>query len=90
MRILRRKAEPAANVEPGRGAAAAPSTPSTPSPRTWNLWELERLVEELNGGARAEERALLLLYLREFAEPSGQLPSEFDPLVRDAFPEVVS
>jgi hypothetical protein len=90
VRILRRKAEPAENVKPRRGAAAVSSTPSTPSPKTWNLWELERLAEELNGGARAEERALLLLYLREFAEPSGQLPAEFDSLVRDAFREIVS
>ena len=33
----------------------------------------------------AEERALLLLHLREFADASGDLPVEFDSLVRDAF-----
>jgi hypothetical protein len=56
------------------------------TPRVWNIWELERLAEELNGDAAAEEeRALLLLHLREFAEASGDLPVEFDPLVRDAF-----
>jgi hypothetical protein len=56
-----------------------------PSPRAWNLWELERLAEELNGDSRAEERSLLLMHMREFADPSGDLPLEFDPLVRDAF-----
>jgi hypothetical protein len=54
-------------------------------PRRWNLWELERLAEEMNGDSRAEERTLLLLHLREFADSSGNLPPEFDPLVRDAF-----
>ena len=33
----------------------------------------------------AEERTLLLLHLREFADASGDLPVEFDSLVRDAF-----
>jgi|SRR5919204_3618312 hypothetical protein len=56
-----------------------------PRPRAWNLWELERLAEEMNGDSRAEERALLLLHLRDFADASGKLPPEFDPLVREAF-----
>ncbi len=56
------------------------------TPRVWNIWELERLAGELNGDVAAEEeRALLLLHLREFADASGDLPVEFDPLVRDAF-----
>ena len=55
------------------------------TPRSWNLWELERLAEGLNGDAAAEERTFLLLHLREFADASGDLPVEFDPLVRDAF-----
>jgi hypothetical protein len=52
----------------------------------WNLWELERLAETMNGDdIAAEERTLLLMHLREFADASGDLPVEFDPLVRDAF-----
>ena len=39
----------------------------------------------MNGDAAAEERTLLLVHLREFADPSGDLPVEFDALVRDAF-----
>lgn len=80
--------------EPPEGRAAprqepAAESPSSPeeAPRAWNLWELERLAEELNGGSRAEERALLLLHLRNVADSSGHLPAEFDPLVREAFGE---
>ena len=39
----------------------------------------------MDGDAAAEERALLLVHLREFADASGDLPVEFDELVRDAF-----
>jgi hypothetical protein len=39
----------------------------------------------MNGDARAEERTLLLLHMREFSDAAGNLPLEFDPLVRDAF-----
>ena len=39
----------------------------------------------MDGDAAAEERALLLVHLREFANASGDLPVEFDGLVRDAF-----
>ena len=67
-------------------AAERPGSPGE-APRAWNLWELERLAQELNGGSRAEERALLLLHLRDFADASGHLPVEFDPLVREAFGE---
>jgi DNA-directed RNA polymerase specialized sigma24 family protein len=76
------EAEPASQPEP----RAAPE----PGPKAWNLWELERLAEELNGGPQAEERALLLLHLREFADPSGGLPPEFDRLVRDAFGDALA
>jgi hypothetical protein len=55
------------------------------TPRTWNLWELESLAEGMNGDARAEERTLLLLHMREFSDAAGNLPLEFDPLVRDVF-----
>lgn len=64
--------------QPGPGAA-------TEGRRAWNLWELDRLAREMNGDDRAEERRLLLLHLRDFADASGQLPAEFDPLVREVF-----
>jgi hypothetical protein len=57
-----------------------------PTPRVWNLWQLEELAAT-SGGApeKAEERAILLLHLRRFASPAGELPTEFDPLVRETF-----
>jgi hypothetical protein len=65
--------------------------PKNDGPREWNLWELERAAREHASGdvARDEERAYLLMYLREFAGPDGVLPADFDSLVRDAFSEVL-
>lgn len=56
-------------------------------PRQWNVWELERLTRESSGLdlAEDEERRFLLLYLREFADPNGVLPIDFDGLVRESF-----
>ena len=60
-------------------------------PREWNVWELERRARERAGvdTARDEEWGYLLLYLREFASPEGTLPRDFDPLVRESFPELI-
>jgi hypothetical protein len=57
-------------------------------PREWNVWELERLVRER--GAEDEERAYLLVYLRDFATPEGTLPVDFDGLVRESFGELLT
>jgi outer membrane biosynthesis protein TonB len=78
--------------------AVAPPEPQTvvaigvsAVPRQWNLWELERLTRESAGDdvVRDEERQFLLMYLREFADSDGQLPVDFDGLVRDSFGELV-
>ena len=55
--------------------------------REWNVWELERLArdETRRSPARAQEWSYLFLYLRQFAEPGGALPTEFDGLVRESF-----
>lgn len=60
--------------------------------RQWNVWELERLARaaQSRSPARAEELGFLLGYLREFASPDGLLPPDFDALVRESFPELVS
>src|ERR671930_635961 len=67
-----------------------PALPLNEEPREWNLWELERAAREhaSDDVARNEERAYLLMYLREFAGPDGMLPADFDGLVRDAFGEL--
>jgi hypothetical protein len=62
------------------------------APTRWNLWELEQVAVASEGldPARDEERALLLLTLRQFAASSGELPREFDTLVRDVFGAALS
>jgi hypothetical protein len=57
----------------------------TRGPRTWNLWELERLAREEFEGEALEESQYLFIHLRQFARADGQLPLEFDELVRDSF-----
>ncbi len=60
-------------------------------PRQWNIWDLERLTREAAGGDTIldEERSFLLMYLRDFAGPDGELPIDFDGLVRDSFGALV-
>jgi len=55
--------------------------------REWNVWELERLAREeaRQSPARRDELSFLLLHLRRFATPGGDLPREFDGLVRESF-----
>lgn len=60
----------------------------TAPPREWNLWELERAVRDT--GERHEEWSALLIHLREFANADGDLPLEFDGLVRESFGNVVA
>jgi hypothetical protein len=57
------------------------------TPREWNVWDLERIADEQEGQnpTRDEERAVLLMSLRQFANASGDLPVDFDPLIREAF-----
>lgn len=76
-----------APAEHGFAPSRRPAGPSeaAESRRAWNLWELDRLAREMDGDDRADERRLLLLHLRDFADASGQLPAEFDPLVREVF-----
>jgi hypothetical protein len=94
--------EPEAEPDPAPAPiAVAPEPAREPStvvpigvgagPRQWNLWDLERLTREHLGGdvVQDEERQFLLMYLREFADSDGQLPLDFDGLVRDSFGELV-
>jgi hypothetical protein len=71
--------------EPEPAPPVVPFVRRDTTPRNWNIWDLERLADKMNGDAAAEERMLLLVHLREFASASGDLPAEFDGLVRDAF-----
>jgi hypothetical protein len=60
-------------------------------PQRWNLWELERIARDQSGPdpLRDEERSFLLMYLREFADADGVLPTSFDGVVREAFGDVL-
>jgi hypothetical protein len=83
--------QPVSEPEPARQDSLPPGVvefPSRPSQRReWNLWELERLAREevRRDPARRDEWAYLFLHLRRFASADGNLPSEFDPLVRETF-----
>jgi hypothetical protein len=74
-----------------RAQATPPPPPPEPvpvparAPRAWNLWELQRAVRAAADDARHEEWAALLIHLREFANADGNLPLEFDALVRESF-----
>jgi hypothetical protein len=78
--------EPEPETEP-----AVAYLPVSREPREWNLWELERAARDHAGDdvVQNEERAYLLVYLREFAGPDGMLPADFDGLVRDAFGDLL-
>lgn len=94
--------EPEPEPEPAR--VPEPTPPAEPEPRVvaltprslgvpqrWNLWELERVAREQSGtdAARDEERSFLLMYLREFADADGVLPTSFDGIVRESFGDVL-
>lgn len=57
----------------------------------WNIWQLERLLaaQAKPDPERDYERSMMLVYLREFADSDGQLPVEFDDLVRETFADLV-
>jgi hypothetical protein len=79
---------PEPELEPEPEPEVVPLVLRETSPRAWNIWELERIAAKGgNGGdaVGAEERALLLIHMRPFANAAGDLPLEFDPLVRETF-----
>ena len=82
--------EPELEPEPEPEPAVA-YLPIGEAPREWNLWELERVARDnvSDDVAKNEERAYLLMYLREFAGPDGNLPADFDGLVRDSFGDLL-
>jgi hypothetical protein len=90
-----RRARSAAERRPERRRAAPPPPPPEPEPerepvladpaREWNLWELQRAARDAPEDERREEWSALLIHLREFANADGDLPTEFDGLVRESF-----
>jgi hypothetical protein len=78
-------------IEPEPAPIAIPVAIRQGTPREWNLWELEQASRRASGDdpLRDEERNYLLMYLREFANAEGTLPTDFDALVRDSFADVI-
>jgi hypothetical protein len=83
-------------AEPMPPPAAPPAPPPALAPAArasqWNLWELERAMQAdpEPDTDRAYERSALIVFLRDYASSDGQLPPEFDELVRDAFAELLA
>jgi hypothetical protein len=87
-------AEPSATVAPraapdqGRRRIGRPAAPRQErAPVRWNIWALERVARE---HPESEELGFLVLSLREFADSAGQLPTDFDPLVRESFGDLLA
>jgi hypothetical protein len=72
--------------------APAPALATAARGSQWNLWELERAMQAdpEPDTDRAYERSALIVFLRDYASSDGQLPPEFDELVRDAFAELLA
>ncbi len=80
--------EPAPELEPEPDPEPAAATPVVP--QEWNIWNLEQLARgPSRDTGRDEERVYLLVYLRDFADPDGNLPSDFDALVRESFGDLI-
>ena len=90
--FARPEPEPEPLPEPVAEPVAEEAPPVAEPPRSWNLWLLEQLTRDAAGAdvARDEEREFLLVYLRDFASPDGQLPRDFDSLVRESFGELLA
>lgn len=76
---------------PAASVYQEPAVPApAPAPREWNIWELERRARAQAGDvARDEEWTALFVHLRQYANPEGVLPVEFDDLVRESFADLI-
>jgi outer membrane biosynthesis protein TonB len=87
--------DPEPEPEPEFEPIAEPTVARLPqrdgAPREWNVWELERIARDVEGNdaGRDQELAFLLLELRQFANADGMLPPSFDPVIREAFGELL-
>lgn len=95
-RLVERRPSPPKAAPPPPPPPPAPPPEPEPVPvvagpaREWNLWELQRAVRDARDDERQEEWNALLMHLREFANADGDLPLEFDGLVRESFAVVLA
>ena len=81
--------EPVPEPEPERKRIVRPRAGGPPALRSqvrWNVWSLEKLADV---HPEREELGFLVVSLREFADADGQLPADFDPLVRESFADLL-
>jgi hypothetical protein len=86
-------APPPPEPEPGRRLEPIPLLRHGAAPEGgWNLDRLERWIEERGDRfpGRVEEWRYYIVYMRDFANVDGILPSSFDRLVWDVFGELLS
>ncbi|HEY4975739.1 MAG TPA: hypothetical protein VII05_00110, partial [Gaiellaceae bacterium] len=92
-RPVPKEAEPEEEAsETDRDANAGGRLISFPSAvRGWDIWRLSELVEDTPGQdpVRQEERRKILYHLREYSSIDGRIPPEFEPLVYEAFGELM-
>lgn len=79
--------EAAPEPEPVSDTVSEPEPVASEAQR-WNIWDLERAIRD--GGEVSEEQEFLLIYLRDYADPDGLLPLDFDGLVRESFPDALA
>jgi hypothetical protein len=56
-------------------------------PVCWNVRALERLARE---HPDSEHLRFMIVWLRQFADPAGELPADFDSLVRESFGDLIA
>jgi hypothetical protein len=84
-----RDGPPRTRAEPS--VAVPTERPAERQARRWNLWELERLARDPGLEPMRElELSALLVHLRDYAGADGMLPTEFDPLVRESFGDLLA
>ena len=73
---------------PGEPEVVAHGAPAAPEhgPVCWNVWALDSLARE---HPESEHLRFLIVWLRQFADSAGQLPADFDSLVRESFGDLI-
>jgi hypothetical protein len=71
--------------EPEVVAHVAHATPAH-EPVRWNVWALDRLARE---HPESVHLRFLIVWLRQFADGAGELPADFDSLVRESFGDLI-
>ena len=71
--------------EPEVVAHVAHAVPA-PEPVRWNVAALDRLARE---HPESEHLRFLIVWLRQYADGAGELPADFDSLVRESFGDLI-